>query len=243
MSATRTPGVKMLYLIRRRPTASRDELIAHWFANHMPVVIRRQADAAARGRAHARRYIATLFDEDRSGETGWDGMAQLWFDRPLPMPDVPHGTEPTDSFQQKAEPYLPWATAEHVAIDGSERLGAAPLPFGSPYPTTRSGFLRMSFLVKVAPGTDHGTLFAHWLGVHVPNVKATMEKVGGIRYAVSQSLEPESAPYAGLAELYFPDAAAFAEFRRAIQPDGMERWVDPQGTRVLRGSTDMIGIP
>ena len=31
-----TPGAKMLYLIKRKPTTSREELVAHWFANHMP---------------------------------------------------------------------------------------------------------------------------------------------------------------------------------------------------------------
>ena len=34
-----TPGAKMMYLIRRKPATSREELVAHWFANHMPAVI------------------------------------------------------------------------------------------------------------------------------------------------------------------------------------------------------------
>ena len=59
------PGVKMIYLIKRKVTASREELIAHWFANHMPIVIEGQADAAANGKRHASRYIATLFDANK----------------------------------------------------------------------------------------------------------------------------------------------------------------------------------
>ena len=31
-----TPGAKMMYLIKRRATTSREELVAHWFKNHMP---------------------------------------------------------------------------------------------------------------------------------------------------------------------------------------------------------------
>ncbi len=243
MNAIETPGAKMLYLIRRRPAASRDELVAHWFANHMPVVIQAMERAASAGRPHARRYLVTLFEVEPKAEGHWDGMAQLWFERPPPDPEVPHGTTPTDSFQQKAEPYVPWATREHVVIDGSDRLATEPLRFGSAYPTTRSGFLRMSFLVKARPDTDYGAFYEHWLRVHVPNVRATLEKVGGLRYVVSHSLDPENAPYAGVAELYFPDPSGWARYREAIRPDGMERWVDPGGTRVLRGDTDMIGIP
>jgi hypothetical protein len=243
MSAIRTPGAKMLYLIKRRPTTTRDELVAHWFANHMPVVIKAQSDAETAGRLHARRYLVTLFDADREGVHAWDGLAQLWWDRPLPRPERPYGTTPRDSFQEKAEPYLPWATIEHVVMEGSDRLAVEPLRWGAPFPTTRSGFLRLSFLVKAKPGVDYGAFFDHWLRVHVPNVKGTMEKVGGFRYVVSHSLEPEREPYAGLAELYFPDASGWAAYREEIQPDGMEALVDPQGARVLRGSTDMIGIP
>jgi hypothetical protein len=243
VSGVRTPGAKVLYLIKRRPTTSRDELVAHWFANHMPVVIRAQREAAAAGKLHARRYIATLFDADRDGAHPWDGLAQLWWDRPLPRPERPYGTTPTDSFQEKAEPYVPWATTEHVVLEGAQRLAVQPLRWGPPFPTTRSGFLRLSFLVKAKLGTDFAGFFEHWLRVHVPNVKATLEKVGGFRYVVSHSLEPEREPYAGLAELYLPDASAWQRYREEIRPDGMEAFVDPRGTLALRGSTDMIGIP
>ena len=74
---TATPGAKMLYLIKRRPTTSREELVAHWFANHMPAVIQGQKDQAEKGRLHAWRYIATLYDANKEGEHPWDGMAQL----------------------------------------------------------------------------------------------------------------------------------------------------------------------
>ena len=57
-----TPGVKMHYLIRRRAETSREELICHWFANHMPAVIASQHAAAEKGKLHARRYVATLFE-------------------------------------------------------------------------------------------------------------------------------------------------------------------------------------
>ena len=233
----------MLYLIKRRPSMSREELVAHWFANHMPLVIQAQHDQAARGRPHARRYIATLFDANTHGEQPWDGMAQLWWDTPLAMPKVPHGTTPSDTFQQKAEPYVPWASTEYVVIDGSENLEVEPLTLNAPFPCTRSGFYRVSYLVKAREGADFAEFYAHWLNTHVANVRSVMEQVAGFRYVVSHSIDPQAEPYAGLAELYFHDEAGWARYREAIKPDGMEKWVDRDGTMVLVGRTEMIGLP
>ena len=238
-----TQGAKMLYLIKRRPTTSREELVAHWFANHMPLVIQGQQDRAARDEPHARRYIATLFDANKNGEHPWDGMAQLWWDEPQPKPAAPSGTNPTDSFQQKAEPYLPWATIEYIVIDGSENLKVEPLTLNPPFPCTRSGFFKVSYLVKAKEGSDFDRFYDHWLNTHVPNVKSVMDEVGGFRYVVSHSIDPQNEPYAGLAELYFHDEAGWSRYREVIQPDGMGEWVDQDGTLVLGGETEMIGLP
>lgn len=240
---TAQPGAKMMFLIRRREHASRDELVAHWFANHMPGVIQAQSQAAAAGRPHAWRYIATLFDAPGDAPPPWDGVAQLWFDEPLPRPAAPFGEPPRDSFQQVAEPYVPWATVEYVIIDGAEHLPVTPLTLNDPFPTTRSGFFKAVFLVAVQPETDYLELARHWLTVHTVNVREVLAEVGGFRYVVSLSLDPAAEPYAGMAELYFPDAAAWQRFRERLQPDGMERWIDPAATRLLAARTEMIGIP
>ena len=238
-----TPGAKIMYLIRRRSETSREEMVAHWFANHMPDVIRRQKDSVRRGRSDAQRYFATLYDPNPGGENSWDGVAQLWFDQPLPRPDEAHGITPRDTFQQKAEPYMPWSTREYVVIDGSEHLSTAPLTLNAPYPMTRSGFFKVTFLVAVRSGTDYDALFAHWIEVHVPNVRQAMERGGGFRYVVSHSLEPEKEPYAGMAELYFHDHDGWAGYREHIKPDGMEAWIDRERMEVLRAGTEMVGIP
>ncbi len=238
-----TPGARMLYLIRCRPSTTREELIMHWFANHMAAVIRDQLDRAEQGKSHARRYIATLFDADKDGSHPWDGVAQLWFDRPLPRPEVPQGTTPTDTFQQKAEPYMPWATKEYVILDGSRHLPVEPLTLNPPFPCTRSGFFKVSFLVGAKERCDYDAFYDHWLRVHVPNVRSVMEEVGGFRYVVGHSLEPEIEPYAGIAELYFPDESGWRKYRSVIEPDGMEEWVDATKMLVLRARTEMVGIP
>jgi hypothetical protein len=101
----------------------------------------------------------------------------------------------------------------------------------------------MSFLVKAKPGTSYTDLFDHWLDVHVPNVRHVMERVGGFRYVVNHSVDPEHEPFAGLAELYFPEPSGWTRYRETIKPDGMERGVDPDNTIVLRANTELVGIP
>jgi hypothetical protein len=238
-----TPGVKMMYLIKRRPTTSREELVAHWFANHMPLVIQEARDQQAAGEPHARRYLATLFDANAQGAHPWDGVAQLWWDTALPRPTVPHGTTPTDTFQQKAEPYVPWATTEYVVLEGSENLPVEPLTLNAPYPCTRSGFFKVTVLVKAKPSAAFAPFFEHWLQVHIPTVQATMQQVGGFRYVVSLSIDPEAEAYAGMGELYFPDASGWTRYLETRKSDGMEQWIDSAGTTVLGASTEMIGLP
>lgn len=240
-SMGRTPGAKMIYPIKRRPAVSREELVVHWFANHMPWVIEQQTRLAEQRKPAALKYIATLFDAHPKYGHAWDGMAQLWFDEPPPAPDEPFGTEPKDSFQQHAEPYVPWATVEYVVMEPG--LPVEPLTLNAPFPATRSGFYKVSFLVKANTGTDYDALYAHWLDVHVPNVRSVMGEVGGFGYAVSLSINPLEEPYAGLAELYFPDDSGWERYKAVIKPDGMERWVEAKGTVVLGARTEMIGIP
>ena len=238
-----TPGAKMMYLIKRKPETSREELVAHWFANHMPAVIQSQKDGERRGRPHAWRYFATLYDANSAGVHPWDGVAQLWWPRPLPKPRTGFGAEPRDTFQQKAAPYLPWATREYVPIDGSEHLDTAPLTLNAPYPMTRSGFHKVTYLVAAKPDTDYDEFFAHWLDIHVPNVKATMEAVGGFRYVVSHSIDPANEPYAGMAELYYHDRKDSVRWRETIEADGMEKWIDGERMLILSAQTEMVGIP
>lgn len=236
---TATAGAKMMYLIRRRPAVTREALIAHWFAHHMPQVIERQLLQASAGRLAASRYIATLYDPDPTGTSPWDGVAQLWFPEALPMPRHAHGSTPTDSFQERAEPYLPWATREFVGLDGE--LTAEPLTLNAPYPTTRSGFHKITFLVVAREGIDYETFFRHWRNVHIDNVIETMGRTAGFRYVISQSLEPEAAPYAGMAELYFADQAGAEAFLSELPDDGINQWIERLELRT--SGTEMIGIP
>jgi len=229
----------MQYLIQRKATTSREELIAHWFANHMPGVIARN-QAGGEGRPSATRYVASLFSPEGDAPPAWDGVAQLWYEAPLPHPQQASGVAPYDTFQQKVEPYWPWATQEWVFVDGA--LPLDPPTLNAPFPCTRSGFVKQVSLVPAKPGADMQAMFGHWLDVHGPNVRETMTKVGGFRYAVSLSMDLDHAPYAGIAELYFPDLTAQAAFWDALQPDGFQQWADAEKTLRYRCGTEMVGI-
>lgn len=239
-----TPGYRMNVLIRRRLQATREELVANWFANHMPAVVKGMAASALAGKPHAYRYIATLFDEPTNeGDDRrpvWDGIAQLWWQINLPKPTTPHGSTPADTFQQKAEPYMPWMVREFVVMDGA--LPVTPNTLNEPFPFTRSGFFKVTYLLKTKPGTDHDAFFAHWLNVHAPNVVELMNEVGGFRYVIGQSVEAKSEDYAAHAELYFPNRDAWARFQKEVKADGMDQWADP-ASLVFTSRTEMVGIP
>ena len=51
---TVSSGYKMQYLIKRRDTTGREELVAHWFANHMPNVIEAMATLKRQMKSHTR---------------------------------------------------------------------------------------------------------------------------------------------------------------------------------------------
>ena len=236
-------AAKMIFLIQRRQDVSRSELLVHWFKNHMPAVINTQQRAKDSNRPFASKYIAQLFNTDEYSRPDWDGMAQLWFDSPQKPMTVAAGSEPQDTFQEKAEPYWNWATKEYVILDGAENLPSTPLTLNEPFPTTRSGFFRVNYLVKCDEKVAFEELYEHWLNVHVPNVQGVMEEVGGFRYVVSHSVYPDQAPYAGMAELYFKDRAGFDDYNSRIKSDGMERFIAAKGVTVFTGNTEMIGIP
>ncbi len=241
MDLRATPGTKMQFLIGRRPDVSRDELLVHWFANHMPSVVAAQKQmAASKGTAESR-YIATLYNPVPSGQQVWDGVAQIWADAPFPRESEPHGSTPRDTFQQKARPYVGWPTTEYVVVDGEQPL--TPNDLNEPFPCTRSGFLKVTTILTAKLGADHGALTDHWLNVHAPNVAGVMEQVGAFRYALSISQEPTVDPYVGMAELYFPDKDALRGYLELYKSDGIEEYFDNEARLIFRSNTEMVGIP
>jgi hypothetical protein len=238
---TPTPGVKTFALIQRKETTTRDEMIAHWYANHMPNVIERNENAKAAGEPNAWRYEASLFEPNDASRQKWDGMAALWYASSPQIPSELRGLNPTDTFQQKVEPYRIFATEEFVFVDGN--LPTSPLTLNKPFPTTRSGFLKQISFVQPKPGIDLQTFRDHWLDIHGPNVRDTMKLAGGFRYSVSLALNPEGAPCFGIPELYFPNRESQDHFWKILKTDGFHEMSDQKETVRYRCLTEMVGIP
>jgi hypothetical protein len=216
------PGLKTLVPIRRRNEVSHDELVTFWRDVHMPGVV-----------AHMRpdHYSVTLFDEagDRvAPEERYDGMATLWFDDAARGRQMQGRTMPAevagDGFGDRIVfPMARLDSTEHVIVDG---------------PREAAGF-KFVALVRARPGVGPNELRRHWLDVHAPNVASDMVAAGGLRYVVSiadQGSRP--AEYAGVAELWYRDKAAWKA--HAVSDDGFNAM-----TRVvfLRSAQELIGIP
>ena len=69
-----------------------------------------------------------------------------------------------------------------------------------------------------------------------------METVRNFRYVVSLSLESETEPYIGMAELSFSDPTARAKYQEVYKPEGFENWCDSTTTECFYDSTEMVGI-
>lgn len=236
-----TPGYRMNVLIRRRPGVTRDELVANWFANHMLAVVKSMAGAALAGQPHAHRYIATLFDAPAQAAPAWDGIAQLWWKINLPKPKEPHGTKPADTFQQKAMPYMPWMVREHVVIDGA--LAVTPNTLNEPFPFTRSGFHKLTYLLKTKPGADRDAFVRHYLEVHAPGSVGALTRAGCARYVVAFSVDPVNEEFGAHTELWMPSAEAVAKAQSEMKPDGIERFLDAEKSLLFTSGTEMVGIP
>ncbi len=126
-------------------------------------------------------------------------------------------------------------------LDGE--LDLTPNTLNDPFPCTRSGFLKATVLLTAKDGVSHDELSAHWLNVRAPNVAGVMEQVGGFRYVISLSMEPEVDPYVGMAELYFPDSDSLRRYSEIFVSDGIENFHDVDARLLFYSNTEMVGIP
>jgi len=239
MSQETTRYTKMLFLIRRRAHTTRDALVAQWFKNHMPAVIAAQSSAKEKGFNHATRYWATLFQE--TGERAWDGVAQLWFQAPMPYPDEPFGTQPSDSFQEHAEPYHAWETEETVLFDHLPL--AQGLTLNEPYPTTRTSMHRITLLIPAESSSIDLSTLNHWLGHETAPFQDQAEAAGCLRCAVSLSTQPNRDPYLGVLEFYFTAVSDWPAFLAQLSDPLIQELLESTTTERYFSDTEFIGIP
>jgi uncharacterized protein (TIGR02118 family) len=73
VTGERSPGVKLVCPVQRRPDLSREAFVAHWFGTHVPLARKHHPGLV--------RYVTNVV-ERRLGPTGedWDGFAELTFE-------------------------------------------------------------------------------------------------------------------------------------------------------------------
>lgn len=69
---TRSPGVKLVCPVRRRPDLSHDEFVEHWLGRHVPLALRHHPGLS--------RYVTNVVNGRPDGSPAdWDGIAELHF--------------------------------------------------------------------------------------------------------------------------------------------------------------------
>lgn len=237
MEISPSPDIKMMFPVRRKPNTTHEELLVYWFAHHMPVTIALIGDVG-------RGYIGTPFKAAEDGNHFWDGIAQMFLAEPLATPPEGFGVKPMDSFHQHVQPYFGWATREYIFLHGDERLPITPLTLNAPFPTTRSGFFKVTRLCGRDNGVNDTSFHTRWLQKHAPHVVDVMRAVGGFRYVVGLSLEPDHAPYLGMEELYFPDSSAWQRYLKIMQAKSTTEWVNDEDLcTTFYADTEFVAIP
>ncbi len=237
MEVAPTADVKMIFPVRRKPNTTHEEFLVFWFAHHMPVTIAAMGDVG-------RGYIGTPFHAAQDGTHGWDGMAQMFLAKPLATPAQGFGAKPVDSFQEHAQPYFGWATKEYVFLQGDEFLPVHPLTLNAPFPTTRSGFFKVTRFVEAKNNAAEGDqLHGYWRQEHAVQVVEAMRAVGGFRYVVGLSQELQNVPYAGMEELYFPDVSAWQQYLEIMQANDMSKWMLEEAVQTFYADTEFVAIP
>ena len=231
-------GVKMIFPVRRQIETSHTEFVASWFAHHMPFTINAMGDQGWG-------YIGTAFNHsDDIQDPPWDGIAQMFLNKPLPNPPGGFGVIPADSFHERAvQPYFGWATTEFMVVPGGDQLEVRPLTLGEPFPTSRSGFFKVVIFTPASRNTDPQQLETHWRRTRAPQIEQAMTEVGGFRYVVSldqgNEIGEQISAYAAMEELYFNKPADWDNFLTIVKPDPLV----PDHAPHYFSDTEFVAIP
>jgi hypothetical protein len=180
--------LKWIVAVKRRDGISHEELVDAWEHVHVPHV---------RELVKPVGYRVTFFDPGQP-DVDCDGMAELTFR------DEKHFDE---TVGRNAGP--------NVAADGFNRF-AARLPiqlFTDERINVDKGASRddvkISYFARCRAGVSAEDFHKHWIGVHLPNVKAAVERTpSAVRYVVNLSRAGSPSSFDGMAAIWFRDPAA-----------------------------------
>ena len=158
-------------------------------------------------------------------------MATLWFEDPergryMMGEGMPEAVR-RDGFAELIQtPYAMLECEEHVIVDGPRSDES----------------LKLTALVNRKVGVSADELNSHWLGIHASNVGGALSATdGGLRYVISLASQGREDPqYAGMAELWYENAAASRAHADKIVDDGFQKL--SEGARILPGR-EIVGVP
>jgi hypothetical protein len=180
--------LKWIVAVKRRDGVSHEELVDFWEHTHIPHV---------RELARPVGYRVTFFDPGQP-EVDCDGMAELTFRDEAHFDSTVGRNAPpnlrADGFSRFSSSLpIQLFTDERVNVDGE---------------TTRHD-LKISFFATRRAGVTVDAFHEHWLGVHLPNVKAAVERTpSAVRYVVNLSRPGSPSSFDGMAAIWFRDPAA-----------------------------------
>jgi hypothetical protein len=180
--------LKWIVAVKRRDGVSHEELVDFWEHIHIPHV---------RELAQPIKYRVTFFDRDQPN-VDCDGMAELTFRDEAHFDSTVGRNAPpnirADGFGKLASSLpIQLFTDERVNVDAE---------------TTRDD-LKISFFATHRAGVSVEAFHEHWVGVHLPNVKAAVERTpSAVRYVVNLSRPGSASSFDGMAAIWFRDPAA-----------------------------------
>ena len=182
------PMLKWIVAVKRRDGVSHEELVDVWEHIHIPHV-RELAQPVA--------YRVTFFDPGQPN-VDCDGMAELTFRDEAHFDDtVGRNASPN----VRADGFGRFAASLPIQLFTDERVNVAG--------ETTPHHLKISFFAKSRAGVSVEALHEHWLGVHLPNVKAAVERTpSAVRYVVNLSRAGSPSTFDGMAAIWFRDPAA-----------------------------------
>lgn len=229
---------RLVFLLRRLPSSTREEFQRYWSVNHAPLV----AGVAETLGISRYQQVHTVRDGRPGTVAGFDGVAELWF-------DSAQGTGTPAERQRAADILL---ADERRFID----LAASPIWLADEV-VMRVGDtdgLRMTAALRRRPGLSRREFRDHWRDVHGP-LALQHPEVFGFRHYVQLHTPDDAetfppavvrgapAPFDGLSEIWLddvnPDPEHAATVRAMIMTDEAT-FLDYEASPIFFGRVDVI---
>lgn len=208
--------LKVIATVARRANVSHDELVKVWEQVHAPHVVKM---------ANPLRYRITFFDPQQTpGNSGLDGMAEVWFRNREHFDKTIGRQAPPEILADRFNEYADFSKGswlsviEHVNVNG---------------PTTPET-TKLVFFVKRRVGIERATLDQYWLETHVPNVVSALRLTPTARrYSVDLVDSSRERPYDGIAQISLDGLHPSFAVVKDYKPDKFEELVRP--IMIVRG--------